>query len=220
MPNESRFVRFLRGYGRLTIFMIPIGIAINIVGGQIAILTKLPLYLDSIGTILIGALCGGIPGAIVGGVANIINAITAPTQLPYSLLSIMFGVLAGFLSRRGFFTKFWKTLVTAPMFSLIGGVLGAIITLILFGGFSGAGTDFITASFVAAGVPITPAVFLAAVPVDLIDKIPTVILVYLILGRIPDRLLTKVPLGYVYLRKNVTASTPSKPAEAKTAADA
>lgn len=33
---------------KLTIFLIPIGIAINVVGGQLAILLKLPLFLDSI----------------------------------------------------------------------------------------------------------------------------------------------------------------------------
>jgi energy-coupling factor transport system substrate-specific component len=197
----------MKGYGRLTIFMIPIGIAINIVGGQIAILLKLPLYLDSVGTILIGALCGSIPGAIVGGVSNVLNSLTYPMGMVYSVLSIGFGLLAGWLARAGFFRSWAKALATAPIFAVIGGVLGACITLALYGGFSGSGTDFITTSLVAAGVPITTAVFMAAVPVDLIDKIPTVVLVYLIIGRISVRLMSKMPLGYVYLRGKV----PSRP---------
>ncbi|MHA3023917.1 hypothetical protein ACXPWS_27050 [Mycobacterium sp. BMJ-28] len=193
--------------------MIPIGIAINIVGGQIAILLKLPAYLDSVGTILIGALCGCWPGAIVGAVSNLLNAITLPTAAPYTLLSILFGLLAGYLSRLGVFRVFWKALLSAIPFSIIGGGAGACITLALYGGFGGQGTDFITTSFIAAGISKNVAVFLAAVPVDVIDKIPTVILVYLIIGRISKRLMSKMPLGYVYLEK------PKKAAKAATASE-
>ncbi|MFB2596850.1 hypothetical protein ACEXQE_03560 [Herbiconiux sp. P17] len=218
MPTESRFARFMKGYGRLTIFMIPIGIAINIVGGQIAILLKLPLYLDSVGTILIGALCGSWPGAIVGAVSNILNSLTYPTGMVYSVLSIGFGVLAGWLSRWGFFRRWWTSLLTAPMFSVIGGVLGACITLALYGGFSGSGTDFITTGLVAAGIPIDTAVFLAAIPVDLVDKIPSVLLVFLIITRISTRLMAKMPLGYVYL-KDKKKTGPQKPSSSRPATE-
>ena len=46
---------------KLAIFLIPIGVALNFIGAQIAMLLKLPVYLDAIGTIVVGALCGGIP---------------------------------------------------------------------------------------------------------------------------------------------------------------
>ena len=36
-------------------------VAVNIAGGQIALLLRLPVYLDSIGTILVGAVSG--PGS-------------------------------------------------------------------------------------------------------------------------------------------------------------
>ena len=47
---------------KLAIFLIPIGIAVNVVGGQLAVLLKLPVFLDSIGTFVVGALCGWGPG--------------------------------------------------------------------------------------------------------------------------------------------------------------
>lgn len=86
MPTH--FSRFIAGYGRLTIFMIPIGVATKFIGGQIVSLLKLPIYLDSIGTVLVGALCGGLPGALVGAIANVINSITNPTTMAYALISI------------------------------------------------------------------------------------------------------------------------------------
>lgn len=42
---------------------IPVGIAINAIGGQIATFLKLPIFLDSIGTVLSGFLLGPVGGA-------------------------------------------------------------------------------------------------------------------------------------------------------------
>ena len=51
---------------KLAWFLVPIGVAVNFIGGTIILLLKLPIYLDSIGTIIVGALCGAWPGVIVG----------------------------------------------------------------------------------------------------------------------------------------------------------
>ena len=208
MARRRSFSEVLAGYGRLTIFMIPIGIALNFVGGQLAAVTKLPVYLDSIGTILVGALCGGLPGALVGLISNLINSITIPTLVPYALLSIIFGLLAGQFSRWGWFRSFWKTVLAAIPLSIVGGWLGALITLAVFGGLGGSGgADLIVAALAATGMPIATANFIAYVPIDFLDKIVTVLIVFILLKRIPTRLLTKVPLGSLYIRKRKNAST-------------
>ena len=49
-------------WSTITLAMIPICLAINYVGAQIAIALKLPMYLDVIGSIMMGAICGPIPG--------------------------------------------------------------------------------------------------------------------------------------------------------------
>ncbi|MBO4204406.1 hypothetical protein [Micromonospora echinofusca] len=203
-------------YGRLTIFMIPIGIAINFVGGQLALLLKLPVYLDSIGTILVGALCGGIPGALVGLISNGINSITSPPTLAFGVLSVIFGLLAGWLGKRGVFTVFWKTLASAIPFALIGGVLGALITLWVFGGLAVGGGALVVGALMATGMDVTTANFVAQVPMDFLDKVPTVLAVFVVLRGIPRRIYAKLPLGEVYLRaRGVTpapAFTASRPA--------
>ena len=50
-----------------TIVLMPIAIALNIILGQtVAAAIKLPIYLDSIGTILVGVLAGPLAGALTG----------------------------------------------------------------------------------------------------------------------------------------------------------
>jgi len=47
-----------KDFNTMTWVLLPVAIAINVVMGQIVVLLKLPVYLDSIGTMLVGALCG------------------------------------------------------------------------------------------------------------------------------------------------------------------
>lgn len=199
MATESGFTRLMKSYGRLTIFLIPIGVAVNFVGGQIALLLKLPLYLDSIGTILVGATCGALPGALVGLISNAINSITSPPTFAFAILNVLFGLLAGVLGRYGVFKSVWKTLLSAIPFAFVGGFGGALITIWVLGGVAVGGTGIVVGSLVATGMSVNTANFVAQLPIDLVDKVPTVLIVYVIIRGIPRRLLVKLPLGRVYL---------------------
>lgn len=200
MASTSKPSRLLRSYGRLTIFMIPIGIAVNFVGGQIALLLKLPVYLDSIGTIFVGATCGMIPGAIVGFLSNAINSITSPPTFAFAILNVAFGFLAGYLGRLGVFRSWWKTLISALPFAIIGGFFGALITIWVFGGLAVGGGAIVVAALVATfGLDVNTANFAAQIPMDILDKVPTVLIVFAVIKGMPKRLLVKLPLGKIYL---------------------
>jgi hypothetical protein len=93
-----------------TIVLIPIAIAINIILGQtVAAALKVPIYLDSIGTILVGVLAGPIAGALTGGLANLIWTYVLPAPFhsdyaaPFFIVAVEIGLLAGLFGRLGFF---------------------------------------------------------------------------------------------------------------------
>ena len=67
--------RLKRDFTTISLAMIPIAIAINIAMGQIVKALRLPLYLDSIGTIFVGAVAGPWVGALAGILSNVIWAI-------------------------------------------------------------------------------------------------------------------------------------------------
>jgi len=188
-------------FGRLTLFLIPIGIAINFIGGQIAILLRLPLYLDAIGTIVVGAICGVWPGVIVGLVSNILNSISSPITLFYAILNVLFGIAAAYLSKRGVFKSFWKTLVSALLFALIGGGLGSLMTWALYGFDFGTGVSaaFAIPLHEVLGLPRFLSQFIAEFTMDVFDKILTVIAAFGIIHAIPSRFMAKLPLGHIYV---------------------
>lgn len=93
-----------------TIVLIPIAIAINIILGQtVAAALKVPVYLDSIGTILVGVLAGPVAGALTGGLANLIWTYVLPAPFhsdyaaPFFIVAVEIGLMAGVFGRLGFF---------------------------------------------------------------------------------------------------------------------
>src|ERR671919_749117 len=85
-----------------TIVLMPIAIAINIIlGATVANALKIPIYLDSIGTILVGALAGPIPGALTGFIANILWTYVVPPPFhsdisgAFAIVAAVIGLLAG-----------------------------------------------------------------------------------------------------------------------------
>src|SRR2546423_10393887 len=80
----------------LAIVLIPVCIAIDWAGHAIASTLKLPLFLDSIGTVLGGLLAGPWAGGLAGFITNLISSGTVdPIAAPYSVISLLIGFAAG-----------------------------------------------------------------------------------------------------------------------------
>jgi len=86
-----------RQFTTRTIVLIPIAIAINIsLGYTVQNVLKLPIYLDSIGTILVGVLAGPIAGALTGVLSNLIwQLIAGGTAGPFAITAGVIGLMAG-----------------------------------------------------------------------------------------------------------------------------
>jgi hypothetical protein len=90
-----------RQFSTRVIVLIPVAIAINIVlGFTVQKVLNLPIYLDSIGTILVGVLAGPIAGAVTGAASNLIwqyAPVIGPGSNigPFAITSVVIGLLAG-----------------------------------------------------------------------------------------------------------------------------
>jgi energy-coupling factor transport system substrate-specific component len=98
-----------RHLGTATLTLIPVAIAINIAVGSIVSYLHLPIYLDSIGTVLVGVLCGPLAGALTGLLANLVWSILplpgggGPTIAFFAPVAGVIGLMAGFWGGRGVF---------------------------------------------------------------------------------------------------------------------
>ena len=95
--------------------MIPIS-AINVVGGNLASALKIPLYVDSIGTILIGMLCGPAIGCLTGALTGVVSGIFSPIMFAYIPVTAIYGLAAGFLSKKKMMTSIPKLVLPAEYY--------------------------------------------------------------------------------------------------------
>jgi energy-coupling factor transport system substrate-specific component len=186
-------------YSTMVILLIPIGIAINYVGGQIALILKLPVFIDVIGTILVGALAGPLFGAITGLVTNLILGITAPTWIPYAIVNVAIGIVAGLCAQKGWFKTVKGAFITSVLIWLITQLTANPVTVYLFGGVTGSGSSFITSFLIATGQSLWQSVITTALITETVDKFISVFIVFFIIKAIPARTLLKFPLAKHYL---------------------
>ncbi|MBC2856877.1 MAG: ECF transporter S component [Cetobacterium sp.] len=183
----------------LAILLIPVAIAVNAVGFQIAQLLRLPVYLDAIGTILIGAIAGPVAGLIAGLLTNFINGIFNPVYLPYSILSGILGITAGVLSHYNCFKTIKGTIFAGVVLSLVSTVIAAPITVIVFGGVTGSTMSAATAVLLASGQKIWGAVFSTQLVSEIADKMISVFIVHSLIKKMSSRYLSKLEYGSKYL---------------------
>lgn len=106
--QTRRLESIARQFDTRTIVLMPIAIAFNIILGQaVGAALKIPIYLDSIGTILVGALAGPIPGALTGFLANMLWTYVVPPPFhsdisgAFAIVAAVIGLLAGIFGRLG-----------------------------------------------------------------------------------------------------------------------
>ena len=117
-------------------------IAINSVSAWLAVVLKLPVYLDSIGTIMAGFSFGPGFGILSGIISAFANSIGDPIAIYFMPTQIVVGFIAGyfkFLKRDDIVSK----LYLAPAMSLPAAISSALIATYLFGTVTTAGSSYI-----------------------------------------------------------------------------
>lgn len=207
MENKKK-----RTLGTYQICLLALAIVINVVGGQLALALRLPIYLDSIGTILIGAVLGPWCGLIPGLLGGLIMAFTGDI---YSLYFAPVGMIVGFMSglahtglsglRRTDDTsvnsKISRVLSLghingskdvavmigrAFLISLPGTVVSALICTVLFGGVTSSGSAVLV-QFLAAKTPLgmTTSIIVVQFLTDFCDRAVSLALVMAMLRVLP-----------------------------------
>jgi energy-coupling factor transport system substrate-specific component len=181
-----------KDFSTMTLVLIPVAIAINIVIGQIVVLLKLPVFLDSIGTVLVAALAGPWAGALTGTLSNIIwGLLIDPGAFPWFPVAAVIGLVAGLCAGIGLFKSWWKVVITGVLISLAAVLVSTPIGVYLFGGITGSGSTLITAYLMATGQGLFESVLSTNFIVEPIDKIATSLLAWLIIRSLSIRYISR-----------------------------
>jgi hypothetical protein len=127
-----------RQFSTRVIVLIPIAIAINIVlGYTVQQVLKLPIYLDSIGTILVGVLAGPIAGAVTGALSNLIwqyaPGIGGGTIGPFAIVAAVIGLLAGLWGQLGVYRSRPATGTQLALSAIVGAAIVVLLAVPIVG---------------------------------------------------------------------------------------
>jgi energy-coupling factor transport system substrate-specific component len=167
--------------------LIPACIGLNVTGHAVAVALKLPLFVDSIGTVLGAVLGGPWVGASIGLITNFVSSNTVdPIAAPYAVVSVAIGFgagLVGYLDQRRRLAD-WIALWSVCF--LLASLLSTPLNLLLNGGRSGVPLgDGLYSYLLGVHLPTFLASFLAEAAIDVPDKLLTVLAALLIYRALP-----------------------------------
>ena len=168
--------------------VIALAIVLNVIGGQIALLFHLPIYLDSMGTIMIAILYGPVYGMLPPLLYGLVMGFTLDIYSLYFMpVGLMLGLMTGLVSKY-FSLKKWRMIPSAMLITIPGTIVSSIITAVLFGGITSSGSTVIVQVLNKAGLGLTASVFIVQILTDYLDRLLSLVVVSYLLYVIPSNL--------------------------------
>jgi len=179
----------------LKLIIVGFAIALNIVGSFIALNLKLPIYLDSIGTIMSAAILGPIYGVVTGLLGSIVSGITFDMySLYFAPVQILIGLLSGIMFKKGLM-KGLKMPLGVFIVTLFSSTAGAVIAAYVFGGVTSSGSSYIVVFLSNLGVNKVVSVFIVQFLTDYLDKFTASAIVVSATLAIPSTIKQKLVRG-------------------------
>lgn len=176
----------------LRLCMIAMAVCINVAGGQLALMLRLPVYLDSIGTILIGAWMGPFYGMLPNMISGVLMGFTTDI---YSLYFAPVGMITGFMAgiavkqMHGLvFEKQVKKLqiiIGALFITIPGTMVSSVINAVLFGGVTSSGSSILVQILSRTPLGLTGSIFAVQIFTDYLDRVISLALVVMVLQMLP-----------------------------------
>ena len=177
-----------KGSRRLHLLLLCVaGLAVNFLLAKLPLALNLPLYLDNVGSALVAALGGYIPGIVVGFFSNLVNSIGAPNTTYYGSLTVLIAICSAWFAQRGYYGRPSRLPIVVVVFALIGGGLGSVLSWTLYGFQFGNSLSAPLARRILNIGELSPfwSQFAADMVIDLADKAITVAIVAIVLYVMP-----------------------------------
>lgn len=170
------------------ICIIAFAICINLLGGQIALFLKLPIYLDSIGTVFIASVFGPFYGMLPNVLSGLLMGLTVDIySLYYAPVGIILGLVTGFVYKKYHPKKGWIFLA-AILITIPSTIVSACITAFLFGGITSSGSSIIVQILARTPIGMVGSCFVVQFITDYIDRVICLYIVAVLIKALPPKM--------------------------------
>ncbi len=170
---------------------------LNIIGSNLALFLKLPIYFDSLGTVLCAMLFGPLYGMIPGLLSGLLVGFTTDVySLFFIPVALLIGLLTGVVYRSKRLTSSKALLpVCAFLITLPGTLLASCISAFVFGGVTSSGSSILVQFLHQAGLNLTVSVFCVQFLTDYIDRLLILVFALFLLKCLPASITGKHKKG-------------------------
>ena len=157
-------------------------ILLNYGGRNFAEHARLPLWLDSFGTVLCAYVGGPVCGAITGVSVNLIYGMINHVSYVYSVTSIALALITGLAARKGKLEYFFGTITVSTQAALISIAISVPLSFFYYnGGIGNLWGDGVANYFKELGYPKFVSVTIGQFYIDFVDKLLTFLLLFLLI---------------------------------------
>lgn len=179
-----------------TLALVPAAVAINLVIGRLVAEIGLPVYLDTVGTMLATALGGLGAGIAAGLLSQLLSGLFSGYQwLAFAPIQVIIALATWLAARRAGFRSVLPAVSWGLLTGAVAGAVSAVISYLLFRGVTATGVTALVSLLNGMGMPLDRAVLAASLATDLADKAASFALVGFLLGSLPRRMRARFPLA-------------------------
>ena len=179
--------------GSLRLILILIGIAVNVLLSLVCCKFKLPLYLDTAGTIVVSVLAGYFPGVVTGVSTNLACYLFNEYSIYFGFISALIAIFTALFSKKRSLREPVNIVIYVLVISFISGVISAFNQWGIEGGPQNEAINDASVMFSqASGLPLFRSFVITNTVYNFIDKTLTTGLALLTLFFIPLKIRTAI----------------------------
>jgi energy-coupling factor transport system substrate-specific component len=172
------------------------GVGLNVLGGLLVDFLKLPIFLDTTGTMLVAVVAGPWWGAFTGLLSNAVLAIWIPNDFWFGIANASVGLVVGFIVRRRGFKDYLTPLMAGLAAGVVAALVGTTVAAFVSGEVAGGALQAATTGLTGAAEAVLAASFLLGLSENLVDKLIAIYIVFYITRALPS-LAPDPPSGFV-----------------------
>lgn len=154
-------------------------ICINYIGKALAAGLGLPVWLDSLGTVVTAYTYGPFCGAVVGAAVNILYGFHDSVSYIYAVTNIAVGITVGLCAKKQWFENLFRTMSVSVLVTLISVAISTPLNCFFYNGQTGnIWGDGVISFLEESGFPEILCVVMGEFYIDFVDKVVTLLLLY------------------------------------------
>ena len=165
--------------------LIGMAVVMNVAGAQLALTLRLPIYLDSVGTVLAGAMLGPIYGMLPSLLGGIVLGMTIDIySLYFSPAGMLVGLMSGLVWKMHLAEK-RRMWLAAMLVAVPGTFVSSAICAVVFGGITSSGSMILVQLLARTPLGMTASIFLVQIATEYADRLISIFFVAVLLRTLP-----------------------------------